>query len=61
MSDAAAHPIWSCDSDAIKAEYRRVLEEAELWKNMHAKVEAEAERFQMVLEEVGRSAKRALK
>jgi hypothetical protein len=45
VSEQAAHPIWACDNDAIKAEYQRALDEAKKWQDWHARVDSEAERL----------------
>lgn len=50
MGEAAAHPVWACDDDAIKEEYRRALSERDYWLREHQRVDAEAERLHHALE-----------
>lgn len=46
----AAHPIWACDDDAIKAEYQRALDDARHWLDWHQRADSEAERLHFALE-----------
>ena len=47
-----AHPIHSCDDEAIKAEYRRVEANAKDWQDRFARAENEAERYHEALEQL---------
>lgn len=57
MSDqAAAHPVWSSDNEALKDEFRHVEARQKFWEDAHSRVDSQAERFQTALEDIGRLA-----
>jgi hypothetical protein len=51
-TEAAAHPVWSSDNEAIKDEFRRLEADRDQWLNRHRRVDTEAERFQEALEAI---------
>lgn len=56
MSEQAAHPIWSCDDDAIKREYQYVCDERDKYLSWHQHADSEAERLHFALEQLVKAA-----
>jgi hypothetical protein len=52
-SEAAAHPVWSSDNEAIKEEFQRLEADRDAWERRHRRADAEAERFLETLEAIG--------
>lgn len=53
MSDAANHPVWGSDNEALKDEFRRVQTDRDRWQSRHSRADSQAERFQEALEAIG--------
>lgn len=53
-NDAAAHPVWSSDNEAVKEEFRRLEARAKRWEDAHGRAEGDAECFQIALEEIAK-------
>jgi hypothetical protein len=51
--EAAAHPVWSSDNEALKDEFRRLEADRDAWMRRYSRADTEAERFQEALEAIG--------
>lgn len=51
MSEAAAHPVWGQDNEAIKDEFRRLQEDRDKYLSWFQKADGDLERLHFAIEQ----------
>ena len=50
--NVGAHPVWACDNEAIKDEYRRVCDDRDKYLSWFQRADGEIERLTQGLERI---------